>query len=165
MVCLVIQGVCARRSSNARQHSGSARVHMYTYDSGLPREMCACRARVRCRTRPPGKFGWLQPRLRDAARIGGDGFSVGVGTLWHGCGIAFDRAPCAHFSAAQLCAFAALDSEASHGRLVRGNRVGGAWSSLCGSTAMSCCCTLGHGDTWCRVVAKDALTTLRTRVN
>lgn len=68
--------------------------------------------------------------------MGGEGFRVSVGKRRRGCGIALGRAPRAQFSAAQRCALVVLDVEASRGRLVRGNRVGGAWSSLCGSTAM-----------------------------
>ena len=72
---------------------------------------------------------WLQLGLRDAVRMGGEGFCVSVGTLPRGRGIMFGRAPCAQFSAAQHCSLAVLDFGASRGRLVRGNRVGGAWSS------------------------------------
>ena len=70
---------------------------------------------------------WLQLGLRDAVRMGGEGFCVSVGTLPRGRGIMFGRAPCAQFSAAQHCSLAVLDFGASRGRLVRGNRVGGAW--------------------------------------
>ena len=79
---------------------------------------------------------WLQLGLRDAVRMGGEGFCVSVGTLPRGRGIMFGRAPCAQFSAAQHCSLAVLDFGASRGRLVRGNRVGGAWSSRCGSEVM-----------------------------
>ena len=54
---------------------------------------------------------WLQLGLRDAVRMGGEGFCVSVGTLPRGRGIMFGRAPCAQFSAAQHCALAALAND------------------------------------------------------